>query len=61
MADYEDLVFRQRDDGREVTVINPTPDQRAAFVQATRPVYEKWAKTIGADLVKKAEGAIAKR
>lgn len=44
-----------------VTVTNPTPDQRAAFVQATRPVYEKWAKTIGADLVKKAEGAIAKR
>ncbi len=44
-----------------VTVTNPTAEQRAAFVQATRPVYDKWAKTIGADLVKKAEGAIAKR
>ena len=44
-----------------VTVTNLTAEQRAAFVQATRPVYDKWAKTIGADLVKKAEGAIAKR
>lgn len=44
-----------------VTVTNPTAEQRAAFVQATRPVYDKWAKAIGADLVKKAETAIAKR
>lgn len=44
-----------------VTVINPTAEQRAAFVQATRPVYDKWSKSIGADLVKKAETAIAKR
>ena len=44
-----------------VTVTNPTTEQRAAFVQATRPVYEKWTKTIGVDLVKKAEAAIAKR
>lgn len=44
-----------------VSVINPTPAQREAFAKATRPVYEKWAKTIGVDLVKKAETAIAKR
>lgn len=44
-----------------VTVTQPTAAQRDAFVQATRPVYDKWAKTIGADLVKKAEAAIAKR
>ncbi len=44
-----------------VTVTQLTPVQRDAFVQATRPVYDKWAKTIGADLVKKAEAAIAKR
>jgi TRAP-type transport system periplasmic protein len=44
-----------------VTVTNLTAEQRAAFVQATRPVYDKWARTIGTDLVKKAEGAIAKR
>ena len=44
-----------------VTVTSPTAEQRAAFVQATRPVYDKWSKTIGVDLVKKAETAIAKR
>jgi tripartite ATP-independent transporter DctP family solute receptor len=44
-----------------VTVTQLTPAQRDAFVQATRPVYDKWAKTIGADLVKKAEASIAKR
>ena len=44
-----------------VAVVSPTAAQREAFVKATRPVYEKWAKTIGADLVKKAETAIAKR
>ncbi len=44
-----------------VTVTQLTPAQRDAFVQMTRPVYDKWSKTIGADLVKKAEAAIAKR
>lgn len=44
-----------------VTVTHLTPEQRAAFVQATRPVYDKWAKNIGVELVKKAEAAIAKR
>jgi TRAP-type transport system periplasmic protein len=44
-----------------VTVTNPTAEQRAAFVQATRPVYDKWSKAIGVDLVKKAETSIAKR
>ncbi|WP_319239074.1 DctP family TRAP transporter solute-binding subunit [uncultured Propionivibrio sp.] len=44
-----------------VSVTEPTAAQRDAFVKATRPVYDKWAKTIGADLVKKAEAAIAKR
>ncbi len=44
-----------------VTVTQPTAEQRAEFVQATRPVYAKWSKAIGAELVKKAETAIAKR
>jgi tripartite ATP-independent transporter DctP family solute receptor len=44
-----------------VTVTQLSDEQRAAFVKATRPVYDKWTKTIGADLVKKAEAAIAKR
>jgi len=44
-----------------VSVTHLSPEQATAFVKATRPVYEKWAKTIGTDLVKKAEAAIAKR
>ena len=30
-----------------------------AFVKVTRPVYEKWAKTVGPDLVKAAEQSVA--
>lgn len=44
-----------------VTVTNLSAQQRAAFVQATRQVYDKWAKSIGTELVKKAEASIAKR
>lgn len=44
-----------------VTVTQLTPDERDAFVKATRPVYDKWKSTIGADLVTKAEKAIAAR
>jgi TRAP-type C4-dicarboxylate transport system substrate-binding protein len=38
-----------------------TPQERAAFQKATKPVYDKWAKQIGADLVKKAEASVAGR
>lgn len=44
-----------------VKVTSLSDAQRDAFVKATRPVYDKWAKTIGEPLVKKAEAAIAKR
>lgn len=44
-----------------VTVTHLSPEQRNAFVQATRPVYAKWSQSIGSELVKKAETAIAKR
>lgn len=44
-----------------VTVTHLSPEQRQAFVQATRPVYAKWSQSIGGELVKKAEAAIAKR
>ena len=43
-----------------VTITRLTPEQRQAFKDATRPVYDKWTATIGKDLVKKAETAIAK-
>ena len=44
-----------------VTVTQLTPQEREAFVKATRPVYTKWTSTVGADLVNKAEKAIANR
>jgi tripartite ATP-independent transporter DctP family solute receptor len=46
---------------RGVELAALTADEKAAFAKATRPVFEKWAQTVGADLVKKAEAAIAKR
>jgi tripartite ATP-independent transporter DctP family solute receptor len=44
-----------------VTVTKLNPAERDAFVKATRPVYEKWKKQIGEDLVSAAEKAIAAR
>ncbi|MFC3337153.1 DctP family TRAP transporter solute-binding subunit [Paracandidimonas soli] len=37
-----------------VTVTQLTPEQHKAFVDATRPVFEKWRKTVGEDLVDQA-------
>jgi tripartite ATP-independent transporter DctP family solute receptor len=42
-----------------VTITRLTAEQRKAFKDATRPVYDKWAAVVGKDLVKKAEAAIA--
>ncbi|WP_367850134.1 DctP family TRAP transporter solute-binding subunit [Rhodoferax sp. WC2427] len=47
--------------GLGVTVTKLSPEERAAFVTATRPVFEKWKKTIGTDLVATAEKSIAAR
>jgi tripartite ATP-independent transporter DctP family solute receptor len=44
-----------------VTVTQLSPQEREAFVKATRPVYDKWKGQIGADLVSAAEKAIAAR
>lgn len=44
-----------------VTVTDLTPAERDAFVKATRPVYNKWKNTVGADLVNTAEKSIAAR
>ncbi len=44
-----------------VTVTSLTEEERAAFVEATRPIYEKWREEIGADLVDLAEKSIAER
>ncbi|AVT13865.1 DctP family TRAP transporter solute-binding subunit [Paracidovorax avenae] len=47
--------------GHGVTVTQLTPEERQAFVQATRPVFDKWKGQIGADLVNAAEKAVAKK
>jgi tripartite ATP-independent transporter DctP family solute receptor len=47
--------------GFGVNIVKLTPQERAAFQKATKPVYDKWAKQIGADLVKKAEASVAGR
>ncbi len=44
-----------------VTVTQLSPAEREAFVKVTRPVYDKWKKTVGVDLVDMAEKAIAAR
>jgi TRAP-type C4-dicarboxylate transport system substrate-binding protein len=44
-----------------VKVTELTADERQAFVDATRDVYNTWAKKIGSDLVKMAEESIEKR
>ena len=44
-----------------VAIVQLTPAEREAFVQATRPVYNKWKPMVGNDLVNKAEKAIAAR
>ncbi len=44
-----------------VTITSLTPEQHEAFVQATKPVFDKWKKTIGEDLVNQAQKDIANR
>jgi TRAP-type transport system periplasmic protein len=44
-----------------VNVVKLSNQEKDAFKKATRSVYDKWAKQIGPELVKKAEQAVAKR
>ena len=56
----DDAVLKEIE-GLGVTITRLSDAERKAFETATRPVYEKWTTQIGADLVKLAEGSIAKR
>jgi TRAP-type transport system periplasmic protein len=47
--------------GHGVEVVELTDDERQAFIDATRPVYDAWRDRIGADLVKMAEDSVANR
>ncbi len=51
-ASFEELQRR----GVEVAALSA--EEKRAFATATRPVFDKWATTVGADLVRKAEAAI---
>ena len=44
-----------------VNVIRLTDAEKADFKKATKAVYDKWAKQIGPELVKKAEESVANR
>lgn len=44
-----------------VTITHLTSEERAAFVEITRPVFDKWKQQIGVELVAAAERAIAAR
>jgi tripartite ATP-independent transporter DctP family solute receptor len=48
-------------EGFGVKIVRLSPQERAAFQKVTKPVYDKWAKQIGPDLVKKAESSVAAR
>jgi TRAP-type C4-dicarboxylate transport system substrate-binding protein len=39
-------------------VVRPTPIELDAFRRRTRPVYDKWANEVGADLVGSAESLV---
>jgi tripartite ATP-independent transporter DctP family solute receptor len=44
-----------------VKVVKLSDDEKNQFRKTTRPVYDKWAKQIGPDLVNKAEASVANR
>lgn len=45
---------------RGVAVAELTAAEKTAFANATRPVFDKWAQTVGRPLVEKAQAAIAR-
>ena len=57
----DDQSLIEQIEGYGVTVVRLSDDERQAFVDATRPVYDAWRDRIGADLVEMAEDAVANR
>jgi TRAP-type transport system periplasmic protein len=60
MADANGSVYKEIA-GYGVKVTHLTPAEQDAFRKLTRPTYDKWSKTVGTGLVKKAEASIAAR
>jgi tripartite ATP-independent transporter DctP family solute receptor len=48
-------------EGLGVKVVRPSAQEMLAFKKVTKPVYDKWSKQIGPELVKKAEASVARR
>ena len=57
----DDLSLIDEIEGFGVNITRLTDDERQAFVDITRPVYEAWRDRIGADLVALAEESVANR
>lgn len=52
--EYNDYALQQlKDSGMEITELSP--EQLAAFKEATQPVYDEWAPQIGEDLVSRVQ------
>ncbi|WP_298235329.1 DctP family TRAP transporter solute-binding subunit [uncultured Azohydromonas sp.] len=60
LADAEPAVLKDIA-ANGVSVVKLSAAEREAFAKATRPVYDKWKKTVGEALVAKAEAAVAAR
>ncbi|MDO6459600.1 DctP family TRAP transporter solute-binding subunit [Granulosicoccaceae sp. 1_MG-2023] len=58
-AEEAERLAKIRERGVEVTELSA--EQHAAFVEATRAVYEKWSPKIGEALVEQAQDAVANR
>ena len=57
----DDQSLVQQVEALDVKVARLSDAEKKAFESAVRPVYEKWTKQIGPDLVKSAEAAVASR
>lgn len=58
---YPDESTIKEVEARGVNIVRLTVGEKQPFKKATQSVYDKWAKQIGHELVKKAEQSIAKR
>src|SRR5690606_15324308 len=56
-GDDRSMIKEVQDLGVKVTELSD--DEKKVFEQAVKPVYDKWAKQIGPDFVKRAEAAVA--
>ena len=57
----EDPSLLKEIEGHGVAVAALTPEQHEAFAKVTKPVFEKWKKTVGVELVEQAQKDIAAR